>query len=567
MSNSKRYFKSDNLNDLYIDVVNEVVNNPEFIAAPRGMSIKEITNVNVILTNPCNSIVTLNTRKMNHAFSIIEKLEYLSGQSNPERLKFYNKNLEPFLNKYNMQDGNYPDRLNYWMRYIYNLLKKDPDSRQAIATIYGPQDRHETKDVPCLAGETIMTSPEGNIEIQVLYKKFKTKKITKYPVFTFNEKTREIEIQYCTNVWKTGRKKLLKITFDDNSIIRITPNHRVYRKVRKHILDDVKHSSRTIIDIVEANKLQEGDKIWATHFLQATHQNRPLFIKNLSDCWHYHNQASVCREYDIFLNHSKLPKNNVVHHIDGDVNNNSRKNIIRMLKNKHNALNMFGKDNPMHNETTEQNLKRRLKLRQTWKKKGYRVKPINEYHTNHVIRKIEEDDVDSVYDFTCENNHNAVVGTGVIVHNCTVMHHYMIRNGRLNLTVYMRSNDLLWGFPYDVSAFCFLQQAMAAMLNVGIGTYTHIAGSLHSYDSKENELTSILKDSSEKEYFNCLINSCTFDEMIQNINLFWVIENQYRTNFQVTKEMFPLDSELPMFLIEALSVVHKYITKKFAIQQ
>ena len=38
------------------------------------------------------------------------------------------------------------------------------------------------------------------------------------------------------------------------------------------------------------------------------------------------------------------------------------------------------------------------------------------------------------------------------------------------------------GFPYDVFSFTAMQCKMAMELNVGIGTYTHIAGSLHLYE-------------------------------------------------------------------------------------
>lgn len=294
MSVSKNYFKADNVNDLYIDIVNEVVNNPEYVSAPRGMKIKEITNVNAVLTDPLNSIVSLNSRKMNHAFSIIEKFEYLSGQTCPARLNFYNKNYAPFANKYGMFDGVYPERLNYWLRYIHNLLKVDPDSRQGVATIYGPQDRHESKDVPC-----------------------------------------------------------------------------------------------------------------------------------------------------------------------------------------------------------------------------------------------------------------------------TVMQHYMIREGKLNLTVYMRSNDLLWGFPYDISAFCFLQQAMAATLGISVGTYTHIVGSMHSYDEKEEELTSILRDKTSIDKITEGFQSCSFDALMQNINLFWYIEKYCREHHESSSLMTPLIAELPISFVGYIKEICVYIAKQY----
>ena len=64
---------------------------------------------------------------------------------------------------------------------------------------------------------------------------------------------------------------------------------------------------------------------------------------------------------------------------------------------------------------------------------------------------------------------------------CTVSLQFLLRDGKLNLTVYMRSNDIWLGFPYDVFSFTCMQIIMAFELGVEIGEYTHIAGSLHLY--------------------------------------------------------------------------------------
>lgn len=74
---------------------------------------------------------------------------------------------------------------------------------------------------------------------------------------------------------------------------------------------------------------------------------------------------------------------------------------------------------------------------------------------------------------------------------CTVSLQYFIRGGKLFATTYMRSNDIWLGFPYDVFTFTCLQIKLAmelgAMgLGVELGTYTHIAGSLHCY-TRNNE--------------------------------------------------------------------------------
>lgn len=66
--------------------------------------------------------------------------------------------------------------------------------------------------------------------------------------------------------------------------------------------------------------------------------------------------------------------------------------------------------------------------------------------------------------------------------NCTVCLQFFIRDGKLYMTTYMRSNDLWMGFPNDIFQFTCMQIYLAMRLNVGLGTYTHIAGSLHLYE-------------------------------------------------------------------------------------
>lgn len=64
---------------------------------------------------------------------------------------------------------------------------------------------------------------------------------------------------------------------------------------------------------------------------------------------------------------------------------------------------------------------------------------------------------------------------------CTVYLQFLLRDGKLNLSVHMRSNDIWMGVPYDMFSFTFLQMKMAMELGVAIGEYTHYAGSLHMY--------------------------------------------------------------------------------------
>jgi thymidylate synthase len=62
-----------------------------------------------------------------------------------------------------------------------------------------------------------------------------------------------------------------------------------------------------------------------------------------------------------------------------------------------------------------------------------------------------------------------------------------IRNNKFYMSVYMRSNDAVWGTPTDVAFFCSLQMQMYSQLKnfypeLELGSYTHVANSYHVYD-------------------------------------------------------------------------------------
>jgi len=69
---------------------------------------------------------------------------------------------------------------------------------------------------------------------------------------------------------------------------------------------------------------------------------------------------------------------------------------------------------------------------------------------------------------------------------CTIALHFIQRPiGTLNLVVYMRSNDVWLGLPYDIHNFTCIQMIIASMLGLSLGKYTHIDGSLHLYEQHD----------------------------------------------------------------------------------
>ena len=63
--------------------------------------------------------------------------------------------------------------------------------------------------------------------------------------------------------------------------------------------------------------------------------------------------------------------------------------------------------------------------------------------------------------------------------SCAIAVQFLLREGRLHMSVVMRGNDAYRGMVGDVFAFTFIQEFMAARLGVRLGTYAHHAASMH----------------------------------------------------------------------------------------
>ncbi|QOC57537.1 hypothetical protein [Enterococcus phage TJE4] len=72
---------------------------------------------------------------------------------------------------------------------------------------------------------------------------------------------------------------------------------------------------------------------------------------------------------------------------------------------------------------------------------------------------------------------------------CTIALQLLLRDGELNMTGIMRSNDLWTGTPYDIFYFTEIQKYIANRLGVQYGTYTHFVTSLHIYDRDKTKVS------------------------------------------------------------------------------
>jgi thymidylate synthase len=81
---------------------------------------------------------------------------------------------------------------------------------------------------------------------------------------------------------------------------------------------------------------------------------------------------------------------------------------------------------------------------------------------------------------------------------CNICSFAKIRNGKLEWTQILRSNDLFLGVPHNFVQFTSLQEILAAWLGIDVGHYRHIADCLHVYVRDQENVKSSGQITAEK---------------------------------------------------------------------
>ena len=99
----------------------------------------------------------------------------------------------------------------------------------------------------------------------------------------------------------------------------------------------------------------------------------------------------------------------------------------------------------------------------------------------------------------CHFNRTKDQWRGNLDQPCTMYIQFIIRANKLNLISSMRSNDVVYGMPYNISYFIKLLQRMCSELStldkfkdLTIGTYTHNTTSAHYYLRNESRVKSMI---------------------------------------------------------------------------
>lgn len=160
-----RTYVADSFAELFHHAINDCMKNPEFESAPRGQKIKELTDVQLLLSNPTNNLFNNPARGVNKRYLAGELIWYFSGDDSIEYIQKYSR----FWGRIQNDDGTlnsaygnliFNDANSYnvtgW-QWVIKSLSDDKDSRQALMHFSRPEHRRPgVKDFPCTIAAQFM---------------------------------------------------------------------------------------------------------------------------------------------------------------------------------------------------------------------------------------------------------------------------------------------------------------------------------------------------------------------------------------------------------------------------
>lgn len=153
--------------------------------APRGKRVKELLAVSVTIDDLRENILHNDARKLNYRYLVAEWLWIATGRAELSALTPYNSQMAKFSDDGVVLAGAYGPRLAPQWSYVIETLKKDPDTRQAVATIWAPNPM-PSKDIPCTIALQFLLR-EGRLHTVATMRSSDAWLGLPYDVFTFSQ--------------------------------------------------------------------------------------------------------------------------------------------------------------------------------------------------------------------------------------------------------------------------------------------------------------------------------------------------------------------------------------------
>ena len=150
------------------------------------------------------------------------------------------------------------DAKRIWNKVIHNAWKSaepgilfwDTLINDSIPDCYADLGFKTVSTNPCLVGDTLVKTTNGELPIKTLVERFKNGE--DFEVYTYNEKTKEVEINDVHNAMLSKENaNIIELVMEDDSTISLTPDHKVFTEERGWIEASQLTTNDTLIGIEE----------------------------------------------------------------------------------------------------------------------------------------------------------------------------------------------------------------------------------------------------------------------------------------------------------------------------
>jgi thymidylate synthase len=140
----------EDLRNDYVYLVNWLARTGQRITS-RGLATREQTGVTLVFQAHARTMLPLGTgRGVSTKLAAVEALQLLAGEARSDLIKLAAPKFgDVLVDPSNPDFGAYGPRLAQRLSGAYTLLKKDPTTRRAVATIWEPRDLMHNGDRPC----------------------------------------------------------------------------------------------------------------------------------------------------------------------------------------------------------------------------------------------------------------------------------------------------------------------------------------------------------------------------------------------------------------------------------
>lgn len=232
---------------------------------------------------------------------------------------------------------------------------------------------------PCLTGDTLIQTVEGNISIKEL--------IGKTPYVYAMGDNGDLTIKKASKVWLTRKDAIVVKVVTGKGTITCTPDHRIFTTNRGW---------------VEAQYLTKGDKIKGLNRQTTGHKYCSVGLSG----------TKYEKEHRFVLRHFMDIDGKDVHHINDDGFDNRLSNLGILCHDEHSALSNMGRKIEPNRDITGKFIEKSEKTQRKTKNLGKQI-GVN-WYVKDVIRMKQTEDV---YDMTVPEVHN-FIANDMVVHNC-----------------------------------------------------------------------------------------------------------------------------------------------------